>query len=47
MKKLLIVLPVGLIAWYVYKNYIQHNTAVGGFPTIGMGGAATHPINPL
>jgi hypothetical protein len=48
MKKYLLLVPVGLIAWYIYKNYIQDNTAVGSFPTVGMGGTATAgTINPL
>jgi hypothetical protein len=47
-KKYLIIGGGLLVAWYVYKTYIQHNTAVGSFPTVGMGGQATAgTINPL
>jgi hypothetical protein len=43
MKKYLVIAGVAAVAWYVWKNYIQHNTAVQpNFPTVGMGGANTY-----
>lgn len=42
MKKYLLIGAAAVAAWYVWKNYIQHNTALpGGFPTIGLGGHNT------
>jgi hypothetical protein len=42
LKKPLLLIGGVLVLYYVYKTYIQHNTALpGSFPTIGIGGHNT------
>jgi hypothetical protein len=42
MKRFLLIGAAAVAAWYVYRTFVQHNTALpGSFPTLGMGGSNT------